>query len=53
MEEQTTLVNEPVEQEVVLDEEEESDSKNLPLDWEDQLYERGRDKELMKEEAQK
>lgn len=53
MEEQTTLVDEPVEYEVVLDEEEESDSKNLPIDWEDQLYEQSRDKKLMKGEAEK
>jgi hypothetical protein len=52
MEEQTTLVDEPIEYEVILDEEE-SGSENLPLDWEDQLYEQGRDKEIEKEEAPK
>ena len=53
MEEQTTLVDEPVEYEVILDEEEEADSQNLPINWEDQLYEQSREKKLMKEEAEK
>jgi hypothetical protein len=51
MEEQTTLVDEPMEYEVILDEEEEAEV-NIPCDWEDQLYEQRRDKEMMKEEAE-
>jgi hypothetical protein len=54
MEEQTTLVDDPVEYEVILDEEgEESGSESIAFDWEDQLYEQARDKEMMKEEAEK
>jgi len=53
MEEQTTLVDEPIKYEVILDEEEEAESKPIPCDWEDQLYEQRKDKEMMKEEAEK
>jgi hypothetical protein len=52
MEEQTTLVDEPMEYEVILDEEEEAEAKPIPCDWEDQLYEQARDKKMMKEEAE-